>query len=231
MPRNAKAFKASSDVHTVRLTITSGSSKTWMSVALPVSDCSLHTKPGAPSPAEFTIRRPSTKTAVCGSSIAWRKVAMLSWARCGSMVDSAGRRCGPGGGASLPPLMSSHLDDDVGADRQAERQDERLGMIVLERRAADAAEQRGVRRPDHRCQRDPAHEPRSILSGDATRQRQHRASAGDEACGDQQQTAAPHDLTLRPRQFACELRLALGASLEPVAGAEPDEVGGVVTEE
>ena len=69
-----------------------------------------------------------------------------------------------------------------------------------------------------------------VLAGDAARQRQDRSSAWDESGGDQQQSAAFEDLHLGPRHLAGELRLALGAAMEPTAGTLADEVRGVVAE-
>ena len=127
--------------------------------------------------------------------------------------------------ARRPPSLASRFDARLARvwrttsiehgqrDRGGERQQEGLGVVVFERLAADEAEQRGVRRPDHRGDRDPGREPRPWLTGDARRDGERGPPAGDEAGGDEQQAATLADLGVRP----VEAGLALGLALPPSA--------------
>jgi hypothetical protein len=80
--RYVKSAKASIDSHTVRLMISSSSSKALMLVASPLSSCRRQTYPGLASASVLIRARFMRKSSMIGSSIGARKRATFSCARC-----------------------------------------------------------------------------------------------------------------------------------------------------
>ena len=124
--------------------------------------------------------------------------------------NATGRRCDDQRSSKAAAASASRFDArlarrwrttsivTVSVNRGGEGEQEGLGVIVLERLAADVTEQRRVRGPDHRGHRDPRREPRVWLTRDARRDGEHAPPAGDEAGGDEQQAAAQADLGVGP---------------------------------
>jgi hypothetical protein len=133
--------------------------------------------------------------------------------------------------ASPVAPVAHDLDDDVDAERGAERHPERQGVVVLERLADDVREACRVGGPDGDGDGDPAEEPSGRLARDAGRDGEDGAPAGDEPRRDQQEAAACPDLRLRPIEASAELLAARGPAFEPPGEATADQVGGGIAEE
>src|SRR5215210_4420043 len=127
------------------------------------------------------------------------------------------------------PYRLNHCRD---GERDREREEEPLPGLLLERLAAEVAEQDGVGAPDRACERVEADE---AMPGEAVDEaggeRRHRPPAGDEPGDDDQVAAAFLEELPRPLDPLLRLLALEEAPVQPLAEEVPARERDVVSDD